>query len=165
MKLIKTIFALSLILLVSACDQSGAQQEATLTAEERATITAEINTMMTVVIKGLNTNDPDLIFKDFWKSDSALFVLNGNALKGYDQIIGAFRADVSQRQNTELTIHEDYVEVLGKNAALHQASFTNGMVMANDSTMTVAGHWSSLFRKINGEWKVILVHESFNPVN
>ncbi|MBL7473985.1 YybH family protein [Robertkochia sediminum] len=158
--MIGVIFALVL----PGCNGGGHHEERKqLTPEESEAVKSEIKALMAVVIEGLETNDPDKLFRDFWRSDSASFYLNGMAMQGYDEIIGGFSQGMESRQNTKMTLSSEEIVVLDRDAAMHLAEFTNSMVLTNDSTMTVKGYWSAVFKKINEQWKVVHVHESFNP--
>lgn len=162
MRTLATVAIFTLVLL--GCNPGDHPKKPTqMTPEETEMIKNEISTLMEVVVEGLETNDPDKLFRDFWRSDSASFYLNGMAMQGYDEIIGGFSQGMESRKNTKMTLSSEEIVVLDKNAAMHLAEFTNSMILTNDSTMTVKGYWSAVFKKINGQWKVVHVHESFNP--
>ena len=165
--LYRTLFvSMVLVLVHTGCTNVKEVQEPSgnLSMAEKEEIRKEIRIHMDSVIKGLNTNDPELIFADFWRSDSTRFMLNGHELKGYDQIVDAFRQGVATRKNTEVTLHDDEVMVLDRNSAMHLAGFTNAMILENDSMVRLEGYWNAVFKKMEGQWKVVLVHESYNPV-
>ncbi len=85
-------------------------------------------------------------------------------MRGYEQILSGFKQGLGSRKNTSLDLLSEEVVVLDRHAAMHLAKFTNTMTLANDSILKVAGHWSAVFKKINGQWKVVHVHESYNEV-
>lgn len=151
-------------LLFMGCNQSESKgSKDLLSPEQTEAIKSEIKGHMEVVIEGLETNDPDKLFRDFWQSDGATFYLNGMAMTGYDKILDGFRQGMKSRQNTKITLNSEEIMVLGPGVAMHLAEFTNDMILENDSTVALKGYWSAVFRKIDGQWKVIHVHESFNP--
>lgn len=159
------VFSLLCASLLLSCGQSAdTAHRDILEAGEEDQIKKEIRAHMEVVMDGLLTNDPEKLFRDFWRSDSVSFYLNGMEMKGYDQIIDGFSQGMTTRKNTAIELTDESVMVLGRNAAMHLTGFTNEMIMTNDSVVKVAGYWSAVFKRINGEWKVVHVHESFNPV-
>lgn len=158
--MICAIFTLVLL----GCNRGGHHEEQMqITPEETEAVKSEIKALMAVVIEGLETNDPDKLFRDFWRSDSASFYLNGMAMQGYDEIIGGFSQGMESRQNTKITLTSEEIMVLSPEVAMHLAEFTNDMIMENDSIVALKGYWSAVFKKIDGQWKVVHVHESFNP--
>ncbi|WP_224491290.1 YybH family protein [Robertkochia flava] len=157
------LFILSGVLLGSCSQEQSTVKPEMLTQEEVTQIRQEIMKHMEGVVEGIETNDPEKLFRDFWRSDSATFFLNGVQMKGFDQIMNGFSQGMETRKNTNLELTAEEIVVLDRHAAMHLAEFTNAMQLANDTTVTVAGYWSAVFKKLDGQWKVVHVHESFNP--
>ncbi|WP_455170045.1 hypothetical protein [Aegicerativicinus sediminis] len=116
------------------------------------------------VVWGLNHKDSDTLMSQFWKSDDALFIINGNMVKGYDNIEKGLKQGMLARKLFQLKITNEFVEVFTPVSAMHVAEFEQEVTDQNDSTFTEKGSWSAFYRKLEDEWKVVLVHESYYPL-
>lgn len=137
---------------------------AALSREQESQISQEIMQKMATVIEGIRTGDQEKIFGDFQRSDSVSFMLNGLQLEGFDQIMEAFSQGAETRTTVQFEVVSEQVVVLDQHAAMHLAGFNNQLQLANDSIVTESGYWTAVFKKIDGAWKVVHVHESYNAV-
>lgn len=117
------------------------------------------------VVRALNEADIDLLLRDFLRSDSARFLIDGVTLRGYDAISTAFRSLPDRRKNLDLEVEREEVQVLSETVALHIVEFREEVTLVNDSSYTDRGVWSTLYRKRNGDWTLVMVHESHLPEN
>ncbi|MBR9999019.1 MAG: nuclear transport factor 2 family protein, partial [Cyclobacteriaceae bacterium] len=101
----------------------------------------------------------DTVLADFWKSDSATFILNGRLLEGYSSIMNRF--EQANRNKIEIEITKDKVVVLSPASAIHIASFDQRVEDSPDQIINFKGTWTTVYQKINNDWKVVNVHESF----
>lgn len=116
------------------------------------------------VVWALNEANMDTLIKDFWQSEDALFMIDGMTIKGYSNIENVIRSLPQRRKNLELNVDNEEVIIYSKDLAVHIVQFNETVTLNNDSTYSDTGVWSSLFQKIDGEWKTIMVHESHRPL-
>lgn len=116
------------------------------------------------VVWALNESNADTLLRDFWRSDSAKFILNGRVVNGYEEIAGRLQGAMDFRKEFELTVSEEEVMVLSPESAIHVAQFRQVTTTHQDSVRIDNGTWTALYRKIGNDWKVVMVHESYFPV-
>lgn len=103
-----------------------------------------------------NQGDLDNFVKDYWNNDSVMFIGSKGVVYGYQNTLQRYKStyhDTAQMGKLTFTIlhvkklSPEYYFVVGKWAL----SRTVG---------NLDGHFTLLFRKINGEWKIIADHSS-----
>ncbi|MEX0997442.1 MAG: hypothetical protein WDZ45_10370 [Flavobacteriaceae bacterium] len=112
------------------------------------------------IVRALNEGDTETLIRDFWKSDSTLFLIDGNKIQGYEQILSVLEGIPARRKDLVLDVDHEEVIVLSKHTALHIVDFQEKVTHMNDSVSKGQGVWSTLYKKIQNDWKVIMVHES-----
>lgn len=115
------------------------------------------------VVWGLNNNHADTLMAQFWQSDSAMFMIDGRRIQGYEQIGQGLRGAMSQRKSMDLSLTAEDVMVLSPESAIHIADFEQTVTNMEDSTTSASGTWAAVYKKVDGEWEVVLVHESHLP--
>jgi hypothetical protein len=58
---------------------------------------------------------------------------------------------------------EVYVERLGRDAAALTGTWTIPHIAPNDSVHVLRGAWTAVFKRLNGEWKIVMEHLSSPP--
>ncbi len=112
------------------------------------------------VVLALNEGDTETLIRDFWKSDSALFIIDGNKIEGYEKISSVMKGIPNRRKDLVLNVDKEQVIVLSKNMALHVVEFHEKVTHMDGSISKGQGVWSTLYKKIRDDWKIIMVHES-----
>ncbi len=112
------------------------------------------------VVRALNEADTETLVRDYWKSDSALFLIDGNKIEGYDKIRSAMEDIPNRRKNLVLEVDNERVIILSDNTALHVVQFHEQVTHLDDSISKGKGVWSTVYKKIKDDWKIIMVHES-----
>ncbi len=112
------------------------------------------------VVWGLNETNTDTLIRDFWKSDSAMFLIDGMKIEGFNNIQSALEGIPDRRKKLDLDVHNEKVLVLSGNMAIHVVEFHEKVTHMNDSISTGQGIWSTFYKKMQGDWKIIMVHES-----
>jgi ketosteroid isomerase-like protein len=112
------------------------------------------------IVRALNEADIKGLYKDFWQSESALFLIDGMKVEGYDQIKSIMEGIPNMRKDLDLTVENEEVYVLSEKIAIHLVEFKERKTLLNDSISEGQGLWTTVFKKIDDEWKVIMVHES-----
>lgn len=66
-------------------------------------------------------------------------------------------------RNPKWTWHEVHVERLGEDAAVLTGTWSIPHIAADDHPHVIEGAWTAVFRRIDGEWKIIQEHLSSPP--
>lgn len=112
------------------------------------------------VVRALNEADTETLVKVFWKSDATLFLIDGNKIEGYDRIRSAMEGIPKRRKGLVLNVDNEEVVILSENSAIHLVEFHEKVIHLDDSISRGQGIWSTVYKKIEGDWKIIMVHES-----
>ncbi|MDX1684235.1 MAG: hypothetical protein R3275_03305 [Saprospiraceae bacterium] len=124
------------------------------------TVKEQVRYLGNDIVQALNDNDPETLMRDFWKSESALFMIDGNWIQGHSNISKAIESIPQRRKAMDLKVDKDRVIVYSEEMAAHIVEFNQRVTMPNDSIVSGQGVWSTLYKKIDGDWKIVLVHES-----
>jgi ketosteroid isomerase-like protein len=115
-----------------------------------------IRTIMNEQVKAWNNGDIDVFMQGYWKSDSLLFVGSKGPEYGWKTTLENYKKrypDTTVMGKLDFTFLEikllsaDHAFVLGK---WHLARTIGD----------IGGHFTLLFRKINGQWYIIADHTS-----
>ena len=112
------------------------------------------------VVQALNEADIETLTRDFWESDSTLFLINGNKIEGYENILAAMEEIPTRRKDLNLNVDNEQVLILSDNMAIHVVEFNEEITRMDDSISRSQGVWSTLYKKIQDDWKIVMVHES-----
>ena len=149
-----SIYLLGLLLVCSACrgvDHTDINTDA---------IEQEILSMGNDVVQALNEANIDDLVRDFWQSDSTLFMIDGVKVQGYENILGVMEQIPNRRKDIDLKVVDEQVYVLSNNAAVHVVEFREEVTHVDDSMSEGEGLWNTVYNKMEGEWKIVMVHES-----
>ncbi|MDZ7716475.1 MAG: nuclear transport factor 2 family protein [Balneolaceae bacterium] len=149
-----SIYLLGLLLICSAC------READHTNINTDAIEQEILSMGSDVVQALNEANIDDLVRDFWQSDSTLFMINGMKVQGYESIMGVMEQIPNRRKDLDLKVEDEQVYVLSNNAAVHVVKFREVVTRLDDSISESEGVWNTVYKKMDDGWKIVMVHES-----
>ena len=152
MKQIALLFAVSLF--HCSCAAAG---ESSFNEDE---VRQEILKLGGDIVQALNDADIETLTRDFWESDSTLFLINGMKIEGYERIRSMLEMIPSRRKGLVLDVDSEQVIVLSENTALHVVEFHEEITRMDDSTSKGQGVWSTLYKKMEDGWKIVMVHES-----
>ena len=130
------------------------------TSCDKVTIEQEILQLGKSVVWALNEANTDTLIRDFWQSDSALFLIDGFRVQGYERIRSLLKGIPNRRKKLVLDVDDEMVLVLTENMAIHVVEFNQKVTHMNDSISTDKGIWSTVYKKMQDDWKIIMVHES-----
>lgn len=103
-----------------------------------------------------NNGDIDGFMKGYWKSDSLLFVGSTPPVHGWQATIDRYKSKYPDKAAMGyLTFTVLKVDLLDKNNAFMLGAWN--LKRDHDSP---GGYFTLWFRKINGEWKVVVDHTS-----
>jgi ketosteroid isomerase-like protein len=103
-----------------------------------------------------NNGDIDLFMKGYWKNDSLLFVGKNGPTYGYANTLNNYKKNYPNKDfmgKLQFTLLE--VKPLAK-----QIWMVLGKWELTRNAGNISGHYTLLFKKINGEWVIILDHSS-----
>lgn len=135
-----------LIYLFLACIQAPAQ-----TADEKA-----IRKILEDQIFYWNKGDLDNFVKGYWNNDSVMFIGSLGVVYGYQNTLQRYKttySDTAQMGKLAFTI-------LHLNRLSPEYYFVTGKWVLKRTVGDAVGHFTLLFRKIRGEWKIIADHSS-----
>ena len=156
---------LTLSLLLTGCAPTGDPEltDAALTPAERTALADSIRQFANEMVETIDGHDVDGFIgyhvdgPDFaWASRGEVTPLEGHreSMKEYFPGVG---------KNVHFTLGESRVHVLSRDAAV-ATSFIHSTNIGEDGETTNAHEvWSIVVQRIDGEWKVVAVHESYPP--
>ncbi|MBX3240249.1 MAG: nuclear transport factor 2 family protein [Chitinophagaceae bacterium] len=103
-----------------------------------------------------NKGDLDNFVKGYWQADSVMFIGKNGIVYGYDNTLERYRksySDTVQMGKLKFTI-------LHLKQLSPEYYFLVGKFHLTRSVGDLSGHFTLLFRKINGEWQIIADHSS-----
>ena len=118
-----------------------------------------------IVVNALNEGNVEALLGEYWQSDSAMFIINGRQIKGYDQIGKRLAESIKYRKKMELVVTSEDVLIHSMISATHIVEFKQTITALDDTISKSEGIWTAVYRKINGAWKAVYVHESYYPVS
>lgn len=106
--------------------------------------------------KAWNNGDIEGFMEYYWKSDSLRFMTKEKVTKGWNATLKRYKQGYPDKASMgKLDFDILSVEVLGAEHALVTGKWT---VLASNEKQS--GHFNLLFRRINGEWRIVLDHTS-----
>lgn len=115
-----------------------------------------IRSILSAQTDSWNKGDIDGFMKGYWHSDSLLFVGKSGPTYGYQQTLLNYKKnypDAAAMGQLEFNILK--VQKLAANTY-----FVLGKWALTRTKGNVSGHYTLLFKKINGEWMIVVDHSS-----
>jgi ketosteroid isomerase-like protein len=116
----------------------------------------EILKLLSAQVEFWNKGDVNQFMHGYWENDSLMFVGKDGVTYGYNKTLENYKKNYPDKaymgvlKFTLLSVDplsKDYYSVIGKWELTR-------------SVGNVSGHYTLLFKKINGQWKIILDHSS-----
>jgi len=112
--------------------------------------------LLSAQISSWNKGDVNQFMQGYWKNDSLMFVGKDGVTYGYNQTLAKYKKNYPDKANMgELKFTLLFVKPLN-----HQYYSVVGKWELIRTVGNVSGHYTLLFKKINGQWKIILDHSS-----
>lgn len=103
-----------------------------------------------------NKGDIDGFMKGYWNSDSLMFVGKSGVTYGYQRTLQNYKKNYPDADNMgQLTFNILKVQPLSADTY-----FVLGKWALKRTVGDVSGHYTLLFKKINGEWLIVVDHSS-----
>lgn len=127
-----------------------------LTISAKAQEKQAILKLMQTQTQDWNRGDIPAFMNGYWKSDSLMFVGSKGPTYGWQQTLERYqKAYPDKTAMGQLTFKIIKVELLGKNDA-----FVFGGWRLQREKDAPGGYFTLWFRKINGQWKIVVDHTS-----
>ena len=106
--------------------------------------------------KSWNNGDIDGFMKGYWNNDSLMFVSGDRVSYGWQKVTDNYKKTYNSKELMgELTFNVIKTDQLSTDALLVVGSWN-----LDRGDMDIKGKFSLLWRKINGEWKIVIDHTS-----
>jgi len=152
MKPIKLYLAIGLLAILSSCSNGDSVSD-----EERASITKEIQERLDGYANAVKRKDLEWVQK-FW-SDEKDFVLagDGELSTDYNSVVVKDYGDffTTMKEMSYLDWNNGHALVLNQNTVSYATKFDWQAVMESGDTIKSRGSWLYLFKKSDGQWKVV----------
>jgi len=124
--------------------------------ESEAKISVEINRLMAEQEEAWSAGDIESFMQHYWKSDSLVFIGKSGVNYGWQATLDNYRKSYPDKAAMgDLTFENLSIEKLsGKNA------FVIGKWHLKRKDGDLSGHYSLLWKIIDGEWKIVSDHSS-----
>lgn len=140
-----------LIIMLAACCCVPFTAQAQSSKAEKA-----ILTVMKDQETAWNTGDLEGFMKGYWKSDSLTFIGSRGLTRGWDQTLANYKKGYATREAMgKLTFTILKVDILSKKSA-----FVIGKWHLKREKDELSGHYTLLWKKINGHWLIVADHSS-----
>jgi len=88
--------------------------------------------------------------------DELIWASDGIIIKGRDDIADWMQEALSPIEKWNYTNYgEATICVLGLDAAVHTVDFEESLTMSTGDTIVIRGVWTNVFKRFNGDWKII----------
>ncbi len=143
-----------LFMALSACMETSVEFNKAIIAEP--VNTAVIDSLMAIQQNDWNAGNIDGFMKTYWNSDSLLFIGKKGVTNGWQKTLDNYKKSYPDkaamgRLNFEIIKHEP---IAGK------AVYTIGKWAVYRTSDTLGGHFTLLWKKIDGNWKIVADHTS-----
>jgi ketosteroid isomerase-like protein len=103
-----------------------------------------------------NNGNIDAFMKGYWNSDSLLFVGKSGATYGYNRTLQNYKKNYPDAAN----MGKLAFTILKVQQVAADCYFVLGKWALTRTVGDVSGHYTLLFKKINGQWVIIVDHSS-----
>ncbi|MGB3851014.1 MAG: nuclear transport factor 2 family protein [Tunicatimonas sp.] len=115
-----------------------------------------IQSIMDQQVRCWNEGDLDCFMEGYWRSDSLMFIGKSGITYGYDSTLANYQKRYPDRAAMG-TLHFD---ILSLEALSESAYFMVGRWSLQRSIGDLEGYFTLLFRRIDGQWRIVKDHSS-----
>ncbi|MFT6801021.1 MAG: ketosteroid isomerase-like protein [Salibacteraceae bacterium] len=136
----------------TACTEDNFDEYSKKAKEAKALVVVELFAQQECWNKG----DIDCFMTGYWNNDSLMFVSGENVSYGWKQVTENYKIKYSSKELMgELKFTVDKVQALSANSIILIGAWDLKSESADSG-----GKFTLLWRKINGEWKIVIDHTS-----
>jgi len=137
------IILLLIIMLLSACSDPAADQRAIIESMKKSQ-------------ECWNKGDLDGFMHNYWRSDSMQFIGKTGITYGFEASLARYKKSYPDRSSQgTLTFEFIHLERISATAWYQVGKYT-----LHREGDTLSGHFTLLWRKIDGEWRIVSDHSS-----
>ncbi|GAA4297522.1 nuclear transport factor 2 family protein [Nibribacter koreensis] len=116
----------------------------------------EINRIMDEQSQAWNRGDLEGFMAHYWQSDSLVFIGKSGPTYGWQKTLENYQKGYPNKE----AMGQLQFTLLKTEVISHDALFVVGKWHLTRTIGDVGGHFSLVFRKINGQWKIVADHSS-----
>lgn len=116
----------------------------------------EIRTILQQQTVAWNKGDIDSFMKGYWDSDSLMFIGKSGVTYGYGNTLQNYKKNYPDADKMG-KLSFDIVQVKKLSGAYY---FVVGKWFLKRNAGDISGHYTLLFQKINGSWRIVCDHSS-----
>ena len=151
------LLAVTIALAACAAEEPAPEPEPEPAAEAPMDDEAAIDALRASYVEHYNMHHPDVVAA-MYAEDGVTLLADGSARMGREAIAAGLAEDVAA--NPTATINADEIMVMGDNAAMI-GNYGLELAPAEGETMSVSGHFMTIFRKQDDEWKIRAVISNY----
>lgn len=103
-----------------------------------------------------NRGDIDCFMGGYWQNDSLMFVSGDNVAYGWQKVLDNYK----KKYSTKELMGQLTFDVVKTDQLASDAIMVIGSWKLNREELDIQGKFSLLWRKIDGEWKIVIDHTS-----
>lgn len=117
---------------------------------------AKIRSILQQQTEAWNAGDLELFMQGYWKSDSLLFIGSSGVTYGWQKTLDNYKRGYPNRQ----AMGTLKFEILKVQRLAPNHFFVVGKWMLQREVGNLSGHYTLIWRLIEGEWKIVSDHSS-----
>lgn len=147
----KYLGIITLLLITSGCSTSYQVSE-----QKSKEIKEKIVINLTEQKEAWNAGDIKEFMKHYWQNDSMAFMSNSGIRYGWKQTLDAYESSYPSKK--EMGTLEFKVKKL--DVVSHNAAYMLGSWALERDTLDVSGHFSLIWKEVDGNWVIVTDHTS-----
>lgn len=148
-------------LIISSCNTPKSE---VLTEEKKLAIIEELTIINEKITEALINKDAEAGFSYMDADNFLRFIDNGRIMEDYNITISNFKGLYSGLNTLKLFPADIRFTVLSESSALMTYNFSEEIVTTDGNEMKMQGAMTGVFQKINENWRMVHVHQSYYPV-
>ncbi len=151
----KKLLLLSLLYLaLSSCNETNVEIKKEIAAEP--VNTSEIDSLMTIQQNDWNSGNIDGFMKTYWNSDSLLFIGKKGVTNGWQKTLDNYKKSYPDKA----AMGRLHFEIIKHEPIANAAVYSIGKWTVFRTADTLGGHFTLLWKKIDGNWEIVADHTS-----
>jgi len=131
-----------------------------LSNQQKSTVEKQVDSVFHEMIKAAEKLDYNKLSTGVDDRYNAGFIVNNIYFSKYDSLANILKANIQNGARQIITIQKEKISVLTDNIALLTASGIADVEINSNQSFSIKFFWSFVFKKFDGDWKVIQSHQS-----
>lgn len=159
----KKIF-IPLILICLTISSCITPKSEVLTEEKKLAIIEELKIINEKVFEAFTNKDVEAAFSYMDADNFLRFIDNGRIMEDYNKVFSNFKGAYSGFNTSNFYPSDIRITVLSESSALMTNNVSQEIVTTDGHEMKIHGAMTTVFQKINENWRIVHVHQSYNTV-